>query len=286
MPLKSQSAMEYLMTYGWAILIIAIVMVALFSLGIFNSSEPRVSAGACEVYRSTATTPSLTGECQGVWPQFVAQFVSAGLVSIPSSTRLSLTNTVTISFWIYVSSMPGACGQILNKQSSTSDSNYNFYIGGDGCIGGIIPNIKVYANANGGWASVSTGSQTLNLNTWYNVVWSYTSSNGGNLYINDVLQSGSPVGSGTLYSNTDPLSIDLNFQGSVADVQIYNTSLSQEEVTALYQEGIGGAPIDPTHIVGWWPLNGNTQDYSGNGNNGAATAVTYTSAWTSGYTQP
>ena len=31
--MKLQSAMEYLMTYGWAILIIAIVMVALFSLG-------------------------------------------------------------------------------------------------------------------------------------------------------------------------------------------------------------------------------------------------------------
>lgn len=35
---KGQSAMEYLMTYGWAILIIAIVLVALFELGIFNGS--------------------------------------------------------------------------------------------------------------------------------------------------------------------------------------------------------------------------------------------------------
>jgi len=36
---KAQSAMEYLMTYGWAILIIAIVLAALFSLGIFSSSS-------------------------------------------------------------------------------------------------------------------------------------------------------------------------------------------------------------------------------------------------------
>ncbi len=35
---KAQSAMEYLMTYGWAILIIAVVLGALFSLGIFNSA--------------------------------------------------------------------------------------------------------------------------------------------------------------------------------------------------------------------------------------------------------
>jgi len=36
---KAQSAMEYLMTYGWAILIIAVVLGALFSLGVFNSSS-------------------------------------------------------------------------------------------------------------------------------------------------------------------------------------------------------------------------------------------------------
>ena len=33
---RSQSAMEYLMTYGWAILIVAVVLGALYSLGIFN----------------------------------------------------------------------------------------------------------------------------------------------------------------------------------------------------------------------------------------------------------
>ncbi len=35
---KAQSAMEYLMTYGWAILIIGIALAALFELGLFNPS--------------------------------------------------------------------------------------------------------------------------------------------------------------------------------------------------------------------------------------------------------
>ena len=35
---KSQSALEYMMTYGWAILIIVIVAAVLYSLGIFNPS--------------------------------------------------------------------------------------------------------------------------------------------------------------------------------------------------------------------------------------------------------
>ena len=40
---KSQVAMEFLMTYGWAILIVLIVLAALFFLGVFN---PRI-ANAC-----------------------------------------------------------------------------------------------------------------------------------------------------------------------------------------------------------------------------------------------
>ncbi len=36
--LKLQSAMEYLMTYSWAILILAVVLGALFTLGLFNPS--------------------------------------------------------------------------------------------------------------------------------------------------------------------------------------------------------------------------------------------------------
>ena len=36
---KAQSAMEYLMTYGWAILIIAVVLGALFSIGVFSSTS-------------------------------------------------------------------------------------------------------------------------------------------------------------------------------------------------------------------------------------------------------
>lgn len=38
-PLRLQSAMEYLMTYSWAFLVIALVLVTLFSLGLFNPSS-------------------------------------------------------------------------------------------------------------------------------------------------------------------------------------------------------------------------------------------------------
>ena len=51
--LKAQSAMEYLMTYGWAILIIAIVLGVLYYLGVFNATNlaPHAQPGSCQVYR-------------------------------------------------------------------------------------------------------------------------------------------------------------------------------------------------------------------------------------------
>lgn len=56
---KAQSAMEYLMTYGWAILIIAVVLAALFSLGVFNSGA--LLGTACIAGPGyECTSPSLT----------------------------------------------------------------------------------------------------------------------------------------------------------------------------------------------------------------------------------
>jgi len=41
---KGQAAMEYLMTYGWAILVIVIVLVALLYIGVFKVNPPEVCA--------------------------------------------------------------------------------------------------------------------------------------------------------------------------------------------------------------------------------------------------
>ena len=35
----------------------------------------------------------------------------------------------------------------------------------------------------------------------------------------------------------------------------------------MYSEGFAGPPISSTNLIGWWPLNGDTLDYSMNGNN-------------------
>ena len=52
--IRSQSAMEYLMTYGWSILIITVILGALYSVGAFGSSPMKA-----RVCRLKVCTPAL-----------------------------------------------------------------------------------------------------------------------------------------------------------------------------------------------------------------------------------
>ncbi len=42
---KGQSALEYLMTYGWALVVIVIVIAALFAFGVFNTPKQCTATG-------------------------------------------------------------------------------------------------------------------------------------------------------------------------------------------------------------------------------------------------
>ena len=59
---KAQSALEYMMTYGWAVLIIVIVAVVLYSMGIFSPSSAvaRTTTGFSP-FSSSATLCNSTG---------------------------------------------------------------------------------------------------------------------------------------------------------------------------------------------------------------------------------
>jgi hypothetical protein len=47
---KAQAAMEYLMTYGWAILVIIAVVAALYAMGVFRIAAPPVPCSPCFAY--------------------------------------------------------------------------------------------------------------------------------------------------------------------------------------------------------------------------------------------
>ena len=121
--LRSQSAMEYLMTYGWAILIIAVVLGALYYLGVFNTANlaPKAQPGSCKVVRpngpGTTTFINLAGVCTSQLPMFVGSFDGASsYVDAGNSASLQVTtNTITLSAWIYVTGFTGDYESVITK---------------------------------------------------------------------------------------------------------------------------------------------------------------------------
>ena len=274
--------MEYLMTYGWAILIIAVVLSVLFQLGVFSSGnfQPHAQAGSCQV-SSTAAGKSLEGQCNGMLPQYVASFsgttssyIYANAASLPTGSAAR-----TITAWVYINA-PGSNLGVAGWGSVSSEEVSDL---------GEYPSTNVYFWEQG---PDCTNGPTIPTKTWAFIAVTYaTGATTATLYSDSNSQSGCSMSalntpSGTqLYIGNGP-SNSWPFGGQIANIQIYNTSLSSSEIQALYLEGIGGAPIRPQNIVGWWPLNGNANDYSGNGNNGQLNGVTFSSSWEGSYTAP
>jgi hypothetical protein len=280
---KAQSAMEYLMTYGWAILIISVVLGALFQLGVFNANNfaPKAPPGSCQVFRpygpGTTSFINLEGICNGELPQYAVSTYS-GYMKFPISNP-QVANGYTLTFWFLNTTTSSSCSSI-----SVMDFSNGWKVGSyiPQCYGPGPGTLTVYitdpiTNVGQNWLPpfVKWQNVAIDINFTSNNVGVYRN---GNLVFN------------IIPSNTmRPTSIySLSISGTVlyANLQLYNTSLSPSQIQALYLEGIGGAPIDLQHLVGWWPLNGDANDYSGNGNNGVPNGVTFVSNWWQGYTPP
>ena len=286
---KQQSAMEYLMTYGWAILIIAVVLGVLYYLGIFNGQNltPRLQPGSCHVARTSAGVENF-GVCAGL-PEFVAQFNGQSSYVMPGgfSWMSSATQNFTYSIWIDPTSVNGVVVSELGQQTVNSgwhDSWLELVNGNAYIRFWSYPCVSISSIPTGTWTLITvTGSVSGGTLTYSGYV------NG--VFANSISGSRFAPNTGIGYYALGPADITscgsgASYSGSMANYQFYNASLSAAEVKALYMEGIGGAPIVPQSIAGWWPLNGDTNDYSGNNNNGQPTDVQYTNTWISSYSAP
>ncbi|MDE1824113.1 MAG: hypothetical protein KGH74_02315, partial [Candidatus Micrarchaeota archaeon] len=257
--------MEYLMTYGWAILVIAIVMMSLYSLGIFSSTQyalaSKTISGACQVYRpggpGTASGIALAGQCTNLLPKYVFHTTGAQTSRTITSSSPAMSQA-TVIFW-------------LMKPTNYKTGNYDGGAVTDACgpYWYILSSATTFSTA---WVQQCNSPPTysplaeidgLPTNQW--TMLAYV------IYSNGTVVSYAfvPYKIYTASGNNGAVAVPAGqwwvYPGwftnaptatgsSVANLQIYNTSLDNVTVKALYHEGIGGAPIDLQHLVGWWPL--------------------------------
>ncbi len=302
---KAQSAIEYLSIYGWAALLIAIVMIVLFELGVFNTLlvGPRVQPGSCQVTRpngpGTTYFMRIVGACNGALPEYVMVAHQAGeYVEVANSSHAwsqlnVLGNQITVAVWVDIYGAP--YHDVVDKEYQYGmkldlDNEPNPCFPSDNT--GLCLEWDTYDN----WAGVGPSepipgggfdkwiflAATMNgkVKDWYANGNFIGSQDGGNTleYVDSNLSIGAISTGWTGYGDAEW------FNGTIANVQVYNTSLTPNEIEQLYVGGIGSPPISLSNLVGWWPLNGNGNDYSGN-NDSALTIsnVSFTNDWTSQY---
>ncbi len=141
----------------------------------------------------------------------------------------------TVSTWIKTSSG----GSILsNNNGGPVSSNF-------GVSGGKI----LYENYNGTWDS-HLGSTTVNNGAWHNLLWVNFQNQTMQMYVNGIAE-GAAFNSFT--TNGGPVnSIGRNwasafFNGLIDEFQIYNRSLSAEQVKVIYNAGVANLSVQKIH---------------------------------------
>ncbi len=301
--LRGQTVLEFLVSYGWMLIILAVVLFLLFDFGFFSFTGARASPGVCQLVRpygvASSQFISFTGVCTGLEPEFTVDFASINNYFYIHPSPTIYGNTATSTAWIYITQF----NPTVRYRSNILVTN-----GGGAELGGQGTRLSVDNDSNheldyavwtfgggGHFYEATSTANSIQVNKWYFVVGTY---NGVDLavYINGQLSGTTPVNGiiNVNHASTSQNSIigegaQLDaaiYHGYISNVQFYNTSLTQSQITTLYQKGIGAVPIDPQNLVGWWPLNGNGNDYGGNGYNGGPTNVTYNNGALGNYTAP
>ena len=364
---RSQSALEYMMTYGWAILIIVIVAVILYSMGIFNPSSSITttitgfqSLGVTQAncinsvnnqilelyitnnvgYPVNITSINVTGNNGLKVTQEVGSTLNPGASSsfyvngACNKSSSSYSGSATITYTELGQPLPGPyvstgslvkvpsknnpdlVGNFTNSSQIQTNHGYqapsyltitmwvkiNYYSGGfaisgfssisEGFNGGccnwrLEPEASVLSYDPGYWGDKVVG-WSINKNTWYMLTMVLQNVSGSNnlywIYLNKTLVIAGSASSSVL--GIPPVNyIDIGYgpgsspslAGNIANVQIYGSALSPAQISALFSNGIGGAPLSNSNLMGWWPLDGNANDYSSNNNNGVASGVNWVS---------
>ncbi len=201
----------------------------------------------------------------------VAKFNGVNSRIVAGSTNLPIGSSPrSLSAWVYLSgngigsSSYGSVIQEYGYPFSTSGlSELYVYHGTLGFSAGgesFISSLKVPI---GRWSFVGYGYQS--------------GSTSITLYLNGNGQTGSLSG-GAALSTPSGTSSEIGaegntinsgyFNGSISNIQLYDTFLNSNQVLQLFGQGIMGSGVSTQNMVGWWKLAGNAEDYSGDNNTG------------------
>jgi Concanavalin A-like lectin/glucanases superfamily/Bacterial Ig domain len=193
---------------------------------------------------NTGTINGATWTTSGKYGSALAFNGSSNYVDLGNPASLQLTGSMTASAWIYAKANPPDDGQIISKSDDT-----------DGWQIKTTPDTGVrtfgFAISNGGSHIQRNSKTVLSLNTWYYVTGVYNAAAQTlDIYVNGVLDNG--VLSGTVPSSqlnsTQNVRIGMRssgyyFNGTIDEVRVYNTALTQAAIQSDMSTPVGGGGV-------------------------------------------
>jgi|694.fasta_scaffold03798_20 hypothetical protein len=159
-------------------------------------------------------------------------------MQVLNSPSLNMGNTMSIALKVYPTGFyTGSCynNMLIIKANADFVAGYYFLRFSD-IINGCTPNASTTGQQFYGFSAVSP-NPIVNLNNWYNVVWTADGTN-YKIYVNCVLQATYPQNASTNFTNFFDLYIGkLNntqypywFNGVLDEIRIYDRALTADEV--------------------------------------------------------
>jgi hypothetical protein len=208
-----------------------------------------------------------------------------GFIAINSSQSLLgivANNSFTSVMWIYFRGSNSNHNQgLFGNLNTCSPGNYG--AGFQLLASASLPGFLCASNnplliINNSYVPFPNGLSSLPTNRWEMITAEYNGSTGlASVYINNTLFTSNvlPKNLGLLQLSPYYLGADAwqstgddTFNGLMTNVQFYSKYLTQQQISALYRQGIGSNPLGNSGMISWWPLVNNTKDYSYNNNTG------------------
>lgn len=151
-------------------------------------------------------------------------------LDIGSNSKLDIVGPITVSLWVKLTSNKDH--NVLSKYTAGT-SGYGVY---------IDPSRKFYARHDGLASDATASTNTLNLNTFYHLAYTY---DGTTLvmYIDNQIETSVPLAGGIVL-NANSLKIGrfttagVNYvSGVLDDIRIFNTALNRDQIGYLFNAG-------------------------------------------------
>lgn len=207
-------------------------------------------------------------------------------VYIPAKASLSpqagTSGAMSMCAWYEIENLQNYNGLLFKGIPSPSNGNMMEYAVD---YNGLSQGFDVWSSSGGIIASASAGNSIpqSSVGKWQFMCFAYNFNSAlayyylnGNVYTDNSFNQNqlpsSQAGSGGLVFGAGENGYS---DVRIANVQLYNTSISAEDMNQIYSQGMFGMPLSGSGLVSWWPLLGDAADYNMGKNTGFSQNIAY-----------